>query len=166
MVPVQIRPLTRDDRERLAAAYARLGEETRRRRFRSAAPRLSERDLDALTSGIDHRDHEALAAVTPDGELVGVARFVRLPHRPAVAEVAIAVDDAWQGRGIGRRLLEALVERARAAGVSYFIAYVAGDNAAVRHWVARLGGVAVAQHDDDVAYCVPLDGPAERRRAA
>jgi len=162
---VQIRPLGRSDRERLADAYARLGEETRRRRFRSAATRLSARDLDALT-GIDHRGHEALAAVAPDGDIVGVARYVRLPHAPGAAEVAVAVADAWQGRGVARRLLEELAGRARAEGVARFIAYVGADNPIVRRWIARLGGVAVAHHDDEIVYAVPLDGRAERRAAA
>jgi L-amino acid N-acyltransferase YncA len=162
---VQIRPLGRRDRERLADAYARLGEETRRRRFRSAATRLSERDLDALTA-IDHRGHEALAAVTPDGDIIGVARYVGLPQAPGAAEVAVAVADAWHGRGVGRRLLEELAGRARAAGVTRFVAYVGADNAIVRRWLARLGGVAVAHDDDEVVYTVPLDGRALHRPAA
>src|SRR3954463_937402 len=163
---VEIRPLERDDRERLAAAFARLGEETRRRRFLSSASRLSKRDLDALTA-IDHHGHEALAAVElRTGKLVGVARFIRLPCEPRAAEVAVAVDDGWLRRGIGRLLLTELANRARAQGITRLTAYVGSDNAPVRRWIARLGGAAVAQDGDAIVYSVSLDPPSDRRAAA
>ena len=163
---IEIRPLERDDRERLAAAFGRLGEETRRRRFLSSASRLSQRDLDALT-GIDHHAHEALAAVEPrTGQIVGIARYIRLPREPEAAEVAVAVDDGWQRRGIGRRLLTALADRARAEGVTHFSAYVGSDNGPVRGWIARQGGVALAHDGDAIAYSVSLDPPSDRRAAA
>jgi GNAT superfamily N-acetyltransferase len=163
---VEIRPLERDDRERLAAAFARLGEETRRRRFLSSASRLSERDLDALTD-IDHHGHEALAAVEArTGQFVGIAGYIRLPREPYAAEVAVAVDDGWQHRGIGRRLLTELADRARAEGITRLTAYVGSDNGPVRRWIARLGGVALAQDGDAVVYSVSLDPPCDRRAAA
>jgi GNAT superfamily N-acetyltransferase len=163
---VEIRPLERDDRERLAAAFARLGEETRRRRFLNSASRLSERDLDALT-GIDHHGHEALAAVDPGtGQIVGVARYIRLPREARAAEVAVAVDDGWQRRGIGRRLLTELADRARAEGISRLTAYVGRDNGPVRRWIARLGAVALARDGDAILYSVSLDPPSDRRAAA
>ena len=40
-----------------------------------------------------------------------MARYVRLPESPEVAEVAVAVADDWQGRGLGAALLEQLAER-------------------------------------------------------
>ncbi len=55
----------------------------------------------------------------PDGELegLGVARFIRDPDDPGVAEPAIAVVDAWQGRGVGRVLTDRLVDAARERGI-------------------------------------------------
>jgi GNAT superfamily N-acetyltransferase len=163
---VAIRPLARADRDALAEAFSRLSEETRRRRFRGLASRLGERELDRLTR-IDHHEHEALAAIAPDtGRIVGVARYVVPPHDPGAAEVAVAVDDEWQRRGIGRRLMSELVGRARAEGVTRLLAYVGADNQLVLGWIARVGGVPVARDGDATVYSIPLDRPGQERRAA
>jgi hypothetical protein len=51
-----------------------------------------------LTS-VDHRDHEALVAVDPGAnEIIGSARYVRVPDRPGDAELAVEVIDAWRRR--------------------------------------------------------------------
>jgi GNAT superfamily N-acetyltransferase len=166
-VGVRIRPLGPADRKGLADAFARLSEQTRRQRFGGLASRLGERDLDRLTR-IDHHDHEALAAIAPDdsGRIVGVARFIALPDDPGAAEVAIAVDDEWQRRGIGRRLITELVGRARAEGVTRLLAYVSADNRPVLDWIARAGGIAEAHDGDATVYSIALDGPLDERRAA
>jgi ribosomal protein S18 acetylase RimI-like enzyme len=165
-VDVEIRPLAPTDRHRLAAAFSRLSEDTRWRRFHGLASQLGERELDRLTR-VDHHEHEALAAIATDsGQIVGVARYIALPHDPHTAEVAIAVDDEWQRRGIGRRLVSELVGRARAAGITRLLAYVDGDNSLVLAWIARAGGVPVVHDGDAILYSIPLDRPAEERRAA
>jgi GNAT superfamily N-acetyltransferase len=163
---VEIRPLALTDRKGLADAFSRLSEETRRRRFRGLASQLGERDLDRLTR-IDHHDHEALAAIAPStGRIVGVARYIALPDDPGVAEVAIAVDDEWQGQRVGRRLLSALVDRARGEGITRLLAYVGADNRPVLGWIARAGGAAEAHDGDATVYSIPLDRPTAERRAA
>jgi GNAT superfamily N-acetyltransferase len=163
-IGVEIRPLAPTDRDRLAAAFARLGEQTRRRRFGGLASRLGERDLDRLTR-IDHHHHEALAAIAAD-RIVGVARYIALPDDPEAAEVAIAVEDDWQGRGIGRRLMTELVDRARDAGVRRLLAYVGAENLPVHAWIDRAGGVAEARDGDSTLYSIPLADSVELRRAA
>lgn len=162
----QIRPLTHADRDGLAEEFAHLSAETRRRRFGGMASRLSEDDLDRLTN-VDHHDHEALAAIDPDtGQIVGVARYIALPEDPGAAEVAIEVDDAWQGRGIGRRLISELIDRAREEGVARLVAYVSDDNHPVRGWLARSGGTVKADDADATVYNIPIDQLAQLRRAA
>lgn len=93
---VAIRPVEPDDREMLAEGFGRLSTESRYRRFFTPLPELSERQLNYLTH-LDRHDHEALVTLDPaTGECVGVARFVRIA--PGVAEPAIVLADAWQGR--------------------------------------------------------------------
>jgi GNAT superfamily N-acetyltransferase len=153
-----IRPLSTADRELLADAFSRLSEDTRRRRFGGLASRLAERDLDRLTL-IDHHDHEALAAVA-GGRIVGVARYIALPDDPASAEVAIAVDDEWQGRGVGRRLMRDLVAHASAARITRLLAYVSLDNRPVAGWIARAGGTAIAHDGEAIVFAIPIGSAA------
>jgi L-amino acid N-acyltransferase YncA len=120
-VQIAIRPIAPEDRGRLRAAFEHLGPETRYRRFLSPVEHLSERELSRLTV-VDHHDHEALVALDRAGELVGVARYIRLEDRSSVAEVAVTVADDWQGRGVGTALLSRLITRAKSAGIATFVA--------------------------------------------
>jgi acetyltransferase len=163
---VVIRPLVPADRDALVEEFSHLSEQTRRRRFGTVASRLSEHDLDRLTN-VDHHKHEALAALAADtGQIVGVARYITLPNIPGAAEVAIEVDDEWQGRGIGRRLMSELVGRARSEGIDRLVAYVGADNHPVRGWIARSGGTAQSDGGDATLYSIPLEGFEEQRMAA
>ena len=125
--PIEIRPISGSDKEALAAAFERLSPESRYRRFFRPLKRLTATDLRYLTE-VDHRDHEALVAIGPDGDLIGVARYIRSEEDPASAEVAVTVADDWQSRGVATLLLERLVERARAEGIGHFLALVLGEN--------------------------------------
>jgi amino-acid N-acetyltransferase len=59
--------------------------------------------------GLDWR--RFLVAIDDDGELIGCGQLK--PHGDEVLEMAsLAVVEEWQGRGIGRRLIEALIEKA------------------------------------------------------
>jgi RimJ/RimL family protein N-acetyltransferase len=126
-VELLVRPIEPADRRLIADGFQRLSERSRYRRFFRPVDRLSERDLAYLTE-IDHIDHEALAGVHPEtGELIGVARYVRLDE-PGVAEVSVVVGDPWQRRGVATALLERLTERARSAGIRKFVALVMDEN--------------------------------------
>ena len=162
---IEIRPLAETDRAGLVEEFSHLSPETRQRRFGAVASSLSERDLDRLTS-VDHRNHEALAAVTPSGRIVGVARYIVTPNDPGSAEVAIEVTDTWQGGGIGRRLMSELVARARAEGIARFVAFVSSDNYPVLSWIEHVGGVATIAVGDATIYTIPLDRLPKLRKAA
>src|SRR5262245_2366338 len=68
-----------------------------------------------------------LAREDSPGRIVALASFARLGD-PSAAEVAFAVADEEQGRGIGTRLLEQLALRAGETGVSRFVAEVLPEN--------------------------------------
>jgi RimJ/RimL family protein N-acetyltransferase len=125
---VEVRPLEPRDRAGLAAAVRRLSDETRYLRFASPKPELTERELDFLVD-VDHHSREAILAVDPStGHGVGVVRYVEVPGEPGVVEIAATVADDWQGRGLGRVLLQQLTSRARDEGYSTLRANVLAIN--------------------------------------
>jgi acetyltransferase len=153
---VVVRPIREQDAGAFAHAYTRLSEQSRWLRFLSAAKCLSACALRDLTS-VDHHQHVALAAIAPTtGEIIGTARYIRLPGRPGEAEMAIEVIDDWQRRGVGRGLLAALSEHARAHGIERFVAIVAEENLpmqrAVRHATLRVDAAG-----DELEYLLQVD---------
>ena len=81
----------------------------------------------------------ALDAVTGDG--IGMARFLRDPDDPRLAEVATVVIDAWQGRGVGKALVDRLAARLRSVGVDRITARMLVGNQAARRLLARRADV-------------------------
>ncbi len=134
-----LRPIAPEDKPLLAALFERLSEESRYRRFFTTKTKLSPGDL-AYFVDVDHSDHEAIIAIEPSsGEALGVARYIRAKDDAEVAEVAVTVADDWQGRGLGRALLDRLTYRARQEGVRRFSALVQGDNPASLGLLAGVG---------------------------
>ena len=130
---VLIRPIEPGDKEKLVIGLRRLSDESIRKRFLAAKPRFTSAELRYLTE-VDGFNHIALVAVLEDDpdQLVAVARCVRLPDRPATAEMAIVVGDPWQGQGLGRELAQRLADAALAVGIRRFAATMLGDNEAAR----------------------------------
>jgi ribosomal protein S18 acetylase RimI-like enzyme len=136
---LRVRPIDPADRAPLADAFARLSDQSRHHRFLGPKPRLSERELDYLTD-VDHVTHEALVAIDETtGHIVGVGRYATGHGGGAVADLALAVADAWQRRGIGHALAARLVERARANGISALTGSTLLGNTAARALLDRLG---------------------------
>lgn len=135
---ILLRPISPTDKALLNASFERLSPESRYRRFLSQIRHLTGAQL-AYFTDIDHYDHEALLALAPTGEAVGVARWVRLADRPDAAEVAVTVADDWQGRGVATELLHRLVARARKLGINHFTASCLAANHAVIDVLEKLG---------------------------
>ena len=89
-----------------------------------------------------------IATTTIEGAetAIGVARYARLAG-DATCEFAITVADAWQGRGIGRKLLAMLVASARGHGVRRIIGDVLATNTPILR-LARSQGFRVERHPD------------------
>jgi len=158
-----IRPISPDDKEGLRRSFDRLSEQSRYRRFLSPHDRLSAAELRYFTE-VDHHDHEALVAVDPRIPAgVGLARYVRWKGDPQSAELAVAVVDDWQGKGVGTRLASALAERAREEGISVFTAIVLADNDPMLSLARELEDVRVLDRDCgtvELAIELPETGPA------
>jgi len=85
------------------------------------------------------------------GEVVGYTTWSwfrggpRFPGYRHTRELTIHVDEAHHGRGVGRALVDALIERARAAEVRVLVAGVDADNSASIAFHRALGFVGVAR---------------------
>ncbi|MGH3192010.1 MAG: GNAT family N-acetyltransferase [Streptosporangiaceae bacterium] len=96
------------------------------------------------------RGHEAVVAVTADGAVAGIARYVRLQHSSAAAEVAVAVADRWGRQGIASLLLQQIVMRARAVGIRSSTVLYLASNIAVPRLLSRLGPMTATPRDAGV----------------
>lgn len=121
---------------------------------------LSEELLVELTE-VDYQDRFAWMAFSLDEAGtpgMGVSRYVRDASDPAVAEAAVTVIDDYQGRGLGRLLLEVLGAVALENGIKRFRGYGLEDNRPIRELLRRLG--ATAEHDAPGVFRFELDLPA------
>jgi GNAT superfamily N-acetyltransferase len=146
MSAIAVRRLDHGERSPVLDVFAGLSERSRRLRFLGAKPRLPERDLDLLVD-VGCCGREAVVAVEQEhGRPIGIARFVRDAHAPE-AEIAFEVVDAWQGRGVGRRLVEDLAALARSQGILRLRATVARGNAPALALVRSLGELVASRPD-------------------
>jgi GNAT superfamily N-acetyltransferase len=163
---VLIRPVRPADRELFVDGFERFGIESRQSRFLGAKAELSDSELDFLTD-VDHERHEAIGAIDMEsGAGVGVARMVRPETgNPRCAEAAVAVVDEWQGRGLGRALLERLAGRARELGIDRFMAVLRTDNRAMMTLFQRIGQVRLRARDGSVL-TIEVELPVDDAREA
>ncbi len=150
---VVLRPIEPTDRDELLRAFRTLSPETRYRRFFSAVTEPSEATLRYLTE-VDQKDHVAIVASLESLDLksergVGVARFVRVPGEPDVAEAAVTVVDDMQRNGLGTLLLAELARAAWCRGIRKFRGEVLGTNEPMRQILESVGATLVREVPDD-----------------
>lgn len=133
-----LRPVLPGDNERTIHGPVEFSSETLYRRFQST--RTPTASLMAYLFEVDYVDHFVWVLTDGvDGPVVADARFVRDGHDATTAEVAFIVGDAYQGRGIGTFLMDALAVAARAGGVTVFTARVLSENYPMRAIMDRAG---------------------------
>lgn len=136
---IRLRPIRPEDEPELSALYARLSPETAYQRFFTVMARLPPSWAHILAN-VDYERRMAIVAVGPDNELIAVARY-DLDEAGNEAEIAIVVQDQWQGKGIGAMLLADLLSYAEAKGIRRFRAYVLTDNRRMLDMLSRLAEV-------------------------
>jgi acyl-CoA synthetase (NDP forming)/ribosomal protein S18 acetylase RimI-like enzyme len=136
---VTVRPIRPEDAEMEASFVRNLSDAARHFRFMIALKELTREMLVRFTQ-IDYDREIALVGLVEQGgreTQIAVARYIKVDA--ASAHVAIVVADAWQGRGIGGRLLRMLVETARARGVRRLEGEVLAENALALSLMRRVG---------------------------
>jgi ribosomal protein S18 acetylase RimI-like enzyme len=133
---LQVTPLRHGDVLTVLGVFERLSERSRRARFNGPKPCLSASELEQLAT-VDAAHHVLVASIEGDARPVAIARLVRDGNR---AEIAFAVADEHQQRGIGPALAAKLIEDARAAGITEIGALVSSDNRAAISLLRRIAG--------------------------
>jgi acetyltransferase len=154
---VKIRPIRPEDATLEQDFVAALSSESMHFRFQSALKSLTPAMLARFTQ-IDYDREMALVAVLEEHGAereIAVARYITMPDGKT-CEYAIVIADAWQGRGLGRILMSAIIETARARGLETMVGWVLASNTAMLGLCAELGFVQVPD-DDPYTKKVALD---------
>jgi acetyltransferase len=145
---VVVRPIRPEDEPLVIAMHAGHSERTIRMRFFSMLRRLTRDHLIRLCH-LDYEREMALVAVSrADGrpKILGVSRYYLDPET-GTAEFAVVVGDAWQGQGLGRHLMQRLIEVARQGGVKRLVGPVLRENDPMLRLMHELG-FAVRETDE------------------
>jgi acetyltransferase len=140
---VRLRSIVPEDEPLLHEAVASMSERTVYFRFFSPIKRMSD-TLAHRLAVVDYHDRFALVATTHGSaakeRIVGVARYDRAPQTD-VAEVAVAVIDEFQRRGLGSVMLAELARVAKTNGIVTFQLIVLPENREMLGLLRRMGWI-------------------------
>ena len=156
--PILVREVTQDDRHLLEFGFAHLSKRAKYFRFLGAHKDLSEKELDTFTA-TNTSDHVAVGAMmiaTPEPEPIGIARYIRLPTEPHVAEIAITIADSYQRLGLGSLLLGLLGNAAKKSGITEFTALVDSENTAMLGMLSHFDGAKRTHTSPEIEVRFPI----------
>ena len=159
-MPVTIRAVRPDDRERLVAAFEKLEAESVYARFFSYKDELTDAELEHFTE-VDFDRHVVLLVTTGTGDdeiVIGGGSYTAYASSAGgrSAEVAFIVAEDYHGLGIAGRFLHHLAVIARERGIDRFEAEVLPDNRAMLAVFAR-SGLPTTEHRLDGAIRVTME---------
>ncbi|MGI9197007.1 MAG: GNAT family N-acetyltransferase, partial [Candidatus Nanopelagicales bacterium] len=145
---VTIRLSRPEDTEAVAEMHSRSSDETRYQRYFAPVNDWREDQLRRIAGG--HRG-ATLVAQDAAGNVVGLGNvFPDRPGETEAAEIAVIIEDAWQGRGLGTRLLVHLIELARRQGFREVVALVLASNTGMVKLLERLPLQWTREEDPDL----------------
>lgn len=127
----------------------KLSVESRYLRFHGSIKELNKEDLERFTNP-DPMNEEALIMLYKGESLdeeIGVARFIIDPDEEG-CEFAIVVADEWQHRGLGAKLMKALINHAQARRLKRIYGSVLKDNPGMIRFIKGLGFEETIDPDD------------------
>lgn len=129
---VSLRAAGARDAEEVQAFVRGLSRQARLERFFVAIAELTPRQLERMVSS----PGLAVLARDRDGRMVGHAQYALADGE---AEFAVVVADAWQGAGLGERLVSLLIEQAWLAGIRGLSGVTRLQNAPMQRLASKLG---------------------------
>jgi GNAT superfamily N-acetyltransferase len=148
---VTLRAAAPGDVPRIAEFYQELSADSFRRRFHSGRPKPA---LLARLARIDVAPGAVSLLAEAGGRLVAEARYV--PVAEDLAELALAVLDDFQGLGLGRLLLSALLDHANEAGLERLSAVVSLTNDTMMRLLTRRGAALTEPADESFVVCLEI----------
>ena len=146
-----IRPLKPTDEDMMKEMFYSLSERTVHQRFMSARiiqpryERMIQVNIDydsAMGFGMFHRKGQKMI-------MVAMCNY-EYDSKTSSAEVAFAVRDDWQGKGLGTYMLDLLIKVGKSRNIKTFTAEVLADNARMLNLFYRTGLDVNAKLEDDV----------------
>jgi acetyltransferase len=137
---VRIRPIRPEDAEMEQEFVKNLSASSRYFRFMNTVRELTPAMLMRFTQ-IDYDCEMAFVAVRDEQGReteIAVTRYVANPDG-RTCEFAIVIADAWQGKGLGRRMLELLIGVARARGLEVMVGHILAANEPMLALCTKLG---------------------------
>jgi GNAT superfamily N-acetyltransferase len=159
-VDIVVRPVRMSDVEALQDLFYSLSNESARQRFMAYKNAYPNAEMQQLVDA-DYVETMALVASDPrTGELIGMARYDMDPAT-RFGDIAFAVRDNWQRRGIGGLLMRRMLQAARANGLRGFSADVLAGNRGML-MVFQQSGLTVQSRFDGATYHLemPFEAPA------
>jgi acetyltransferase len=159
---LDLRPLVASDAPAVRQLVREMSPESRYQRFFGLVNELPPTMLRYLTE-VDGHHHVAIAVWQRSAgaeRLVGVGRFVRDAEDPSAAEAAISVVDDMHRRGVGRRILDALVQEARHRGLERLTWEVKRGNEGMRKLLRGAGAKAARDRGTELSFVLRLPPPA------
>lgn len=125
------------DAEAVAAMHERSSEQTMYRRYLQAVKEWRGINLRRLSGG--HRG-ATLVAMSEEGAIVGLGNvFPDEPGDGHAAEIAVIIEDSYQGRGLGTRMIRHMLGLAEDLGFEEVVATVLEENAGMLHVLEATG---------------------------
>jgi len=146
---VTIRPIRPEDAGIEQEFVKGLSDESRYFRFMNTLRELTPTMLVRFTQ-IDYDREMAFIAVTEERDReveIGVVRYITNPDGET-CEFALVVADQWHRHGLGRRLMELLIEVARSRGLKAMVGHILANNPRMLELCADLG-FAIGDAPDD-----------------
>ncbi|HSV84127.1 MAG TPA: bifunctional acetate--CoA ligase family protein/GNAT family N-acetyltransferase [Ramlibacter sp.] len=151
---LQVRPIRPEDGKRLADFYAAASPGDLRLRFFLSRREVPRSEL-ARYAQIDY-EREMTFVALDDGRIAGEVRAVSDPDHTE-AEFAIQVAAGWQGRGLGRRLVEKMLAYQRSRGTGEVFGSCLQENAAMARLARACGFTVRSSADGTVELRIQLE---------
>lgn len=156
---ITIRPIRITDSKIEADFVRNLSPESSHFRFLGGLKELSSQRVKELCEVDGHHSMAFIATVEDNGKEIeiGVGRYAANSEADT-REMAVTVADEWQKKGLGRQLVDQLIEFAKGQGIKQLYSIDLADNIAMRE-LARDLGMTVKRDPDDahqVVYSLSL----------